>query len=150
MQKDLLQNFSFCNRSLRYVQLFFHDFNHHSGSQFEAIPEDQTVGYRLILSHTIRVLLKQLLLLIRHGGTELFFVSADQLLQFLVLLTGNCVCPSDSYARSDEKQNLIRQRLLPPSHTISYSRNFSVLQIGFSRQILVSQLLEAVHVLRGV
>lgn len=62
-----------------YIRLFFHDFQHHSGSQLEAILEDQAVGYRLELPDAIRILLKQLLLLIRHGGLEFFFVPADQL-----------------------------------------------------------------------
>ena len=73
---------------LQYVQLFLHDLQHHSGSQFEAVLEDQAIRYCLKLPDAIRVLLKQLLLLIRHGCPELFFISADQFLQFLMLRTG--------------------------------------------------------------
>ena len=59
--------------------LFFHDFQHHPGTQLEAILEYQAICDGSILSYAIRVLLKQFFLLIRHAGTEFFFVPADQL-----------------------------------------------------------------------
>ena len=40
------------------IQLFFHDFQHHSGSQFEAVLEDETIRYCLELTDAIRVLLE--------------------------------------------------------------------------------------------
>ena len=42
-------------------------------------PKDQAICISLMLSHTIGVFLKQLFLLVRHGGFELFFVPANQL-----------------------------------------------------------------------
>ena len=59
--------------------LLFHDFQHHSGTQLKAILEYQAICDGLMLSYTIRVLLKQFFLLVRHGGLELFFVPTDQL-----------------------------------------------------------------------
>ena len=56
--------------ALRYVQLFLHDFQHHSGPQLEAVLKDQAIGNGLKLVHAIRVLLKQFLLLIRHDGVR--------------------------------------------------------------------------------
>ena len=62
------------------TQLFFHDFQHHPGTQLKAVLEYQAICDGLMLSYTIRVLLKQFFLFVRHGGFELFFVPADQLL----------------------------------------------------------------------
>ena len=59
--------------------LFFHDLQHHPGTQLEAVLENQAVCNDLIFPHTIGVFLKQLFLLVRHGGFEFFFVPADQL-----------------------------------------------------------------------
>lgn len=64
----------------------FHDLQHHSCTKSKTILEDQAVGDGLKLTDAIRVLLKQFFLLVRHGSFELFFVPADQLLQFLVLV----------------------------------------------------------------
>ena len=71
--------------------LFFHDFQHHSGTQLKAVLEDQAVCNCLMLSHTISIFLKQLLLLIRHGGSELFFISANQPQQFPILFARGCI-----------------------------------------------------------
>ena len=71
---------------LLYVQLFFHDFQHNSGSQLEAVLKDKAVGYCLELADAIRIFLKQLLLFVRHGGAEFIFIPADQLLQLFILL----------------------------------------------------------------
>ena len=59
--------------------LFFHDLQHHPGSQLKAILENQAVCNDLIFSHTIGVLLKQFFLFVRHSGFELFLVPEDQL-----------------------------------------------------------------------
>ena len=64
---------------LQFYILVFHNLNHHSGSQFEAILKDQTVSYCLELTDAIRVFLKQLVLLVCHGSPEFFFVPTDQL-----------------------------------------------------------------------
>ena len=45
----------------------------------EAYLKNQTIRICLMLSHTIGVFLKQFLLLVSHGGFELFFVPANQL-----------------------------------------------------------------------
>lgn len=60
-------------------QLFFHDFQHHPGTQLKAILKDQAVCIGLMFPHTIGVFLKQFFLLVRHSGFKLFFVPADQL-----------------------------------------------------------------------
>ena len=61
------------------IQLFFHDFQHHPGTQLKAVLENQAICNDLIFSHTIGVFLKQFFLFVCHGGTELFFVPEDQL-----------------------------------------------------------------------
>ena len=61
------------------ISVIFHDFQNHSGTQLEAVLEDQAICDNLIFPHTIGVFLKQLFLFVRHGGTELFFIPADQL-----------------------------------------------------------------------
>ena len=53
-----------------------------------------TYLYRLGLTDAAGVFLKQLLLLIRRGGFEFFFVSADRILQFPVILAGGEVAYS--------------------------------------------------------
>ena len=60
--------------------VFLHDFQHHPGTQLEAILEYQAIRDGLILPYTIGVLLEQFFLLVRHGSFELFFIPADQLL----------------------------------------------------------------------
>ena len=77
-----------------YIRLFFHDFQHHSGSQLKAVLEDQAIRDGLMLSHTIGVFLKQFFLLIRQSGFELFFVSTYQFQQFLIFLARGCVIPA--------------------------------------------------------
>ena len=44
-----------------------------------AVLKDQAIRDCLIFSNTIVVLLKPFFLFVRHGGTEFFFVPADQL-----------------------------------------------------------------------
>ena len=62
-----------------YVPLFFHDFQHHSGSKLKAVLEDEAIRYGLELPDAVHVLLKQLFLLVCHSNFELFFIPADQL-----------------------------------------------------------------------
>ena len=64
MRKSARRSSSVRWASLQYVPLFFHDFQHYSGSQFEAVPEDETIRYRLELTGAIRVFLKQFVLLV--------------------------------------------------------------------------------------
>ena len=60
-----------------YVQLFFHDLQHHPCSQLEAILEQEALRHGLELPDTVRIPGEQFLLLIRHGGFELFFIPAN-------------------------------------------------------------------------
>ena len=65
---------------LQYVQLFFHDFQHHPGTQLKAVLEYQAIRDGLIFSHTVRIFLEQFFLIVSHGSSELFFIPTDQLL----------------------------------------------------------------------
>ena len=60
-----------------YLCLFFHDFQHHSGTQLKSVLEYEAICNDLIFSHTVGVFLKQFFLFVRHGGFELFFVPED-------------------------------------------------------------------------
>ncbi|MCR5256471.1 MAG: hypothetical protein K6D96_11205, partial [Acetatifactor sp.] len=64
--------------------VILHDFQHHPGTRLKAVLEDQAICNDLIFQNTIGVFLKQFFLCVRYGGTELFFVPADQLHLFLV------------------------------------------------------------------
>ncbi len=50
------------------IQLFFHDFQHHPGTQPKAVLEDQAIRDGLILPYTIDVLLEQFFLLVCQGS----------------------------------------------------------------------------------
>ena len=64
---------------LRFHILFFHDFQHHLGTQLKTVLEYQAICNDLIFSHTIGVFLKQFFLFVRHGSLEPFLVPEDQL-----------------------------------------------------------------------
>ena len=74
MQKSAHRSSSNRWALLQYVQLFFRDFQHHSGAKLEAVLKNQAISYRLTLADTIRVLFKQFFLLICLGCPKLFFV----------------------------------------------------------------------------
>ena len=76
---------------LRFVQLFFHDFQHYSGTQLKAVLEQQALCYGLIFTDSICVSGEQFFLFVRHGGLELFFVPANQAKGFFIFLAGICV-----------------------------------------------------------
>ena len=52
--------------SNRLCSLFFHDFQHHSGTQLKAILEQQALCHGLILTNSVRISRGQFFLLIEH------------------------------------------------------------------------------------
>ena len=66
--------------SNRLCSLFFHDFQHHSGTQLKAVLEYQALRNGLMFSDTIRVFLEQCFLFVRHSYSEFFFIPANQFL----------------------------------------------------------------------
>ena len=73
-----------------YIRLsFLHYFEHHPSSQAEAVLEQQTFCHILKFPHTVSISGEQFFLCIRHGGLELFFVSANQMRSFLVFRTSH-------------------------------------------------------------
>ena len=71
------------------VSVLDHHLQHHPGSQAEAVLKQQTLCHILKFPHTVRIPGEQLLLGIRHGSLELFFVSANQMRSFLVFRTSH-------------------------------------------------------------
>ena len=59
------------------VSVLDHHLQHHPGSQAEAVLEQQTFCHILKFPHTVCIPGEQLLLCIRHGSLELFFILAD-------------------------------------------------------------------------
>lgn len=58
--------------------LLFHDLNHHPGTQLKAALKQKALG----LSHGICIPGEQVLLFIRHGDQEFFFIPDNQVQDF--------------------------------------------------------------------
>ena len=71
------------------VSVLDHHLQHHPGPQSEAVLEQQTLCHILKFPHTVSISGEQFFLCIRHGGLELFFVSANQMRSFLVFRTSH-------------------------------------------------------------
>lgn len=77
-----------CRWFANFYSCFFHNLQHHLGSQTKAILKQQALCHILKLPQTVHVQGKQLLLYIGHSDSELLFVSANQLISFLVFPAG--------------------------------------------------------------